>query len=368
MVPDHAHQARQLIVSRLSLRRFRSYPRLDLDLAPGRVVVVGPNGVGKTNLLEALHVATQGFSPRTRVDARLVRFGDDAARVAAAGTRGGVPFESVVTIQGSGAKAATLDGAPVASLDELRRALPVLVFTPDRLAVVKGGPLVRRTYLDRMLGRVAPAQADIAGEYARALAQRNAALRRVGQGLAPSSSVDPWTEAVSRHGTALDAARAALVDALGPGFAAHAAALGLTDAQLAYEHRPLAPEALAARLARDLERGTTGLGPHLRDVGIASGDRELRTFGSQGEQRVAVLALLLAEAGLLLESRGEAPVLLLDDVLSELDEQRRAALLAATAPGAQVVVTTTSLGTLPPAGPSPDLVVEVAPGTATVRA
>jgi DNA replication and repair protein RecF len=154
---------------------------------------------------------------------------------------------------------------------------------------------------------------------------------------------------------------------LAAGFAGHAAALGLAGATLAYEKRGLPREELEARLDRDLERGTTGLGPHLRDVELRAGERELRGFGSQGEQRTAVLALVLAEAGVLAERRGTPPLLLLDDVLSELDGDRRRALLAALPPGGQTLVSATSRDAVPGDGPEPAQVVEVRrEGTASV--
>jgi len=149
------------------------------------------------------------------------------------------------------------------------------------------------------------------------------------------------------------------VSALGAPFGATAAALGLDGATVGYEERGLPPEELQARLERDLERGSTGVGPHLRDVEIRAGDRDLRSFGSQGEQRTAVLALLLAEAAVLTERRGTPPLLLLDDVFSELDTERRLALLAALPPGGQTLATATSTDALPTAGRSPAVVVTV---------
>jgi DNA replication and repair protein RecF len=210
-----------------------------------------------------------------------------------------------------------------------------------------------------MLGRVAPSQAALPGEYGRALAQRNEALRRVRAGASSADAVVPWTERVSELGTELDAARATLVAALGPGFTEHAAALGLPGGTLAYEPRGLPVTELEARLARDLERGTTSVGPHLRDVEIRAGDRDLRGFGSQGEQRTAVLALLLAEAAVLAERRGAPPLLLLDDVFSELDAGRRRALLAALPSSGQTLISATSVDALPGGAADPALVVTV---------
>jgi DNA replication and repair protein RecF len=328
------------------------------------VLVTGPNGVGKTNLLEALHVGSQGFSPRTRAEARLVRFGQSAARVTLTGREGGAGIRTEVTVEPRERKRVVVDGAPLGSAEELRARLSALAFLPERLAVVKGGPLVRRSYFDRMLGRIFPARANLPADYGRALAQRNEALRRARAGASSREAVEPWTERVVELGTALDLARAELVAQLAPGFAAAATLLGLPGGAVRYESRPLTAGALEERLERDVERGLTGVGPHLRDVGLTAGDRDLRNYGSQGEQRSAVLALVLAETGLLAERRGAPPLLLLDDVLSELDESRRRALLESLPAGGQTVVTATSDGALPREAPSPDVVVRVAPGEA----
>jgi DNA replication and repair protein RecF len=219
---------------------------------------------------------------------------------------------------------------------------------------------VRRAYLDRMLGRLFPARAALPVDYGRALAQRNAGLRRARAGESSAAAVEPWTEQVASLGDELDRARAALVAALAPGFRAHASALGLDDAEIGYEEEGLSQAALAGRLDRDLERGTTGLGPHLRDASITARGRDLRGFGSQGEQRTAVLALVLAEADLLAERDAEPPLLLLDDVFSELDRERGEALVARFPRGGQTLVTATEA----PAAVTPDLVVAVTPGKA----
>ena len=328
------------------------------------MLVVGANGVGKTNLLEALHVGAQGFSPRTRADTRLVRFGEDAARVSLNGSESAVAVESEVTIRPGEPKRVRLNGAALASTEELRERLTALAFTPDRLAVVKGGPLVRRMYFDRMLGRIFPPRALLPAEYGRALSQRNAALRRVSAGLSAPDAVTPWTQAVAEVGSELERARAELVALLAPRFEEAAGALGLAAANVRYEARPVTAAELDARYERDLRRGTTGAGPHLRDVEIGSEHRDLRSYGSQGEQRTAVLALVLSEADLIRERRGATPLLLLDDVLSELDDDRRAALLSALPVGGQTVVTATARTAVPAGAPQPDLVVSVSPGEA----
>jgi DNA replication and repair protein RecF len=324
------------------------------------VLVVGDNGVGKTNLLESLHVGTQGFSPRTRHDVQLVRFGEESARVALRGRRGTTPTRTEVLVGAQ--KRARLNGANLRSVEQLRTELATLVFTPDRLTVVKGGPATRRAYFDRALGRLQPARAGLPAEYGAALGQRNAALRRIGAGFSSRAALEPWTEQVASLGRALVEARREAISTLAPAFAERAGELGLPQARLQYAGEPPSEEALELRLERDLERGTTGLGPHLDDVAILSGPRELRSFGSQGEQRLAVLSLLLAEAEVIVARTGIAPLLLLDDVLSELDPGRRRILADRISREGQTLITTTSAAALPA---EPSQLLEVTPGEVT---
>ena len=262
-----------------------------------------------------------------------------------------------MTLRQGQAKEARLNGARLPSADSLRRELSTLVFTPDRLAVVKGGPAARRAYFDRVLGRVFPARAGAPQEYLAALAQRNAALRRVQARLSDRAAIEPWTERVAVLGATLVELRRSTLESLAAAFAARADELGLPDARLGYDAEAPTREALETRLAQDVDRGTTGLGPHLDDVLVASGGRDLRQFGSQGEQRLAVLSLLLAEAELL----PDPPLLLLDDVLSELDLGRRQVLAERIVGMGQAMITATHASALPL---EPAQVVEVEPGTA----
>ena len=318
------------------------------------MLVTGPNGAGKTNLLESLHVGTQGFSPRTRRDHELIRFGSDLSTISLRGSRGGTAVETGVALSTAAAKRASLNGATLPSAESLRRELQTLVFTPDRLAIVKGGPAARRAYFDRMLGRLQPARASLAADYAAAVAQRNAALR-----FSSPEAVEPWTEQVLSLGASLVESRRTLLAALAPGFAARADELGLSSAELAYEGAEPTREQLDAALERDRDRGTTSVGPHLHDVRLVAGGRDLRSFGSQGEQRLTVLSLLLAEVELLAAERGLRPLLLLDDVLSELDPGRRRVLASRVAAGGQTLVTATDASFLPI---KPEQLLEVSPG------
>lgn len=307
----------------------------------------GLNGAGKTNLLEALHMGTQGFSPRARRDVQMVRFGADASRIALRGARGDNAFEADVVLTRTDARRATLNGERLSSVERLRHELTTLVFTPDRLAVVKGAPATRRAYVDRAVGRLLPARASLAGDYAATVGQRNAALRRVRSGHSTKDAIQPWTSRTASLGAELVESRIHAVALLSQAFMESAGALGLDEATLTYEGAPTTFAELEDRLDADVERGITGAGPHLHDVQIAAGGRDLRAFGSQGEQRVAVLSLVLAEATVLRERVGSSPLVLLDDVLSELDGERRQALAEMISRGAQTVVTATAAAALP---------------------
>jgi DNA replication and repair protein RecF len=291
----------------------------------------------------------------------LLRFGSDAARVAVEGKRGGVPVGVEVKLEAGAAKHVTLNGSPLRSAEQLRSELTTLVFTPDRLGVVKGAPAARRAYFDRAVGRLTPARAQLPAEYGAAVAQRNASLRRIAAGLSSRDAIEPWTQQVVELGLALVAARREALALLEPSFAEHAAAFGIPDGELRYVGEPPSTADLEQRLARDIERGVTSAGPHLHDVEIASATRDLREFGSQGEQRIAVLSLLLAEADLVDERRGAPPLLLLDDVLSELDPSRRLILAERVTGRGQTLITATDPAMLPS---DPDQLVEVRVGTA----
>jgi DNA replication and repair protein RecF len=262
--------------------------------------------------------------------------------------------QTSVVLSTTEGKRAELNGARLRAAEQLRGETATLVFTPDRLAIVKAGPAARRAYFDRALGRIFPARAGLPPDYAAALTQRNAALK-----FGDREAIAPWTTQVAALGAALVHARMEVLGLLAEPFGEAATALGLGNVALAYEGEPPTEAELAARLARDLERGSTGAGPHLHDISIVSGDRDLRSFGSQGEQRIAVLALLLAEAALLAEQRQEPPLLLLDDVLSELDPERRRSLADLVRDRGQTLITATTVDALPV---EPGQLLEVTPG------
>jgi DNA replication and repair protein RecF len=341
-----------VVVTRLRLRDFRTYASAEVDLGERLTVVHGPNGAGKTNLLEGLYFGCTGRSCRTSNEREVVRFDAPAARVEVAGRDRDGEHELSVGFQPGEAKRFRVDGAPAERLIDAPHRPLVSVFLPDRLELVKGPPALRRAHLDQLVAALWPARAATRRAYSKALAQRNALLARVRAG-ASRSALAAWDQELARHGIALRDDRAAAVELLRERFAIAAGELGMAgEAELRYRPRSRAADAaelaaeLAERVDSDLERGFTTHGPHRDDVALLRDGRELRAYGSQGEQRLALLALLLAERAALQDERGAPPLLLLDDVMSELDADRRERLVERLRVG-QSVVTTTDLAHVP---------------------
>src|SRR4051794_26250385 len=343
-------------VTRLSLRSFRSYEAAEVRLGPGLTVITGPNGAGKTNLLEAIYFACTGRSCRTANEREVVRFGAGFARLELeAEAPDGEAHRITVGFAPGEAKRLQVDGAAVDRLTDAGARPLVSVFLPDRLELVLGAPALRRAHLDQVVAALWPARVGTRRAYTAALAQRNALIGAIRAGRAGRSSLPAWDLELARHGVALAADRAAAVAELAEPFGVIAEALGLDGgAELAYRPRSRAEtaEALAAELAErvdsDLERGFTGHGPHRDELVLKRDGRELRTYGSRGQQRLGLLALLLAERGVLAAERGAAPLMLLDDVTSELDALRRERLVELLREGGgQSVIATTELGHVP---------------------
>ena len=359
----------------VQLRDFRSYARAEARLGPGLSVVHGPNGAGKSNLLEAIYYGCTGRSPRTRNERELIAFGAQATRVSVQLLDGDEPHELAVGfgLTGEGSqlqKRMSADGASVERLLELAFRPLVSVFMPDRLELVKGPPATRRAHLDQLLGALWPVRADARREYSRALAQRNALIAGIRAGRASRASLGAWDRELARAGLRVRDDRAEAVALLAQPFAERAGELGLAGgAALEYRPRVRAGDLegyvgeLAERLQSDLERGFTGYGPHRDELAILRGGRELRTYGSQGEQRLALLALLLAERAVLARERDQLPLMLLDDVMSELDGERRELLARELAQCGQSVLATTDLGHVPGAGEASVARLRISPGT-----
>ena len=356
-------------LARLRLRDFRSYERAEVELGEGLTVVSGPNGAGKTNLLEAAYFALTARSPRTSNERELVRRGASMTRVEADVEGGDAPHRLEVALTPGEPKLVRVNGAAVeGAAAESRPA--VVVFLPDRLELVKGAPSLRRGHLDQLVAALWPARASTRSAYSRVLAQRNALVARIRAGVSDAGALDAWDAELARQGAELMADRREVTDALAPRFEAMALELGLPEpARLAYRPRSRAADAeglateLAERRSADLDRGFTAHGPHRDDVVLTHGEASLRSYGSQGQQRTALLALLFAERELLAERRGTPPLALLDDVMSELDETRRERLAERLRSGGQAVLTATEPGHVPGSGDPGVKRLQVAPGS-----
>jgi len=335
-------------VERIVLRDFRTYERADVEVGPGLTIVHGANGSGKTNLLEGLYFGATARSFRTTNERELVRFGAPALRVELAGADADGHHELAVGFAPGEPKRMTSDGAPIERmLDAPHRPL-VAVFSPDRLELVKGPAALRRAHLDQFVVALWPTRAATRAGYREALAQRNAQLLRVRGGRSPAESLAPWTQTLALAGVSLAADRRAAVARVAEVFVEHAGELGLSGT-VTVSYRERVPTGDAAELGAaitdaleaDLARGHTTRGPHRDDLEFARDGRTLRRYGSQGEQRLALLALLLAERDAIAAERDRPPLLLLDDVMSELDAARRARLVARLRAGGQVIVSAT---------------------------
>lgn len=364
----------------LSLTQFRNYARLEWRLEPQVVLVMGGNAQGKTNLLEAIACAATGYSFRTANERELIHWAAwqdpmPFARIIAEFVRrdGPVRLELTLIAERAGPevslrKQARINGVPHRVLDLFGQAAVVL-FAPQDVEVVGGMPAERRRMLDLLIAQTSPAFARSLAAYQRALAQRNALLRRLQEEGDDPAQLDLWDEAVARYGAVLMRERARVVQAMAPhAEEIHRALSGGEPLTLRYEpsldplrwrgqmglgaaawgpHMPeetlreIFREALRQERTLDIRRGATRLGPHRDDLRFVVEGIDLGRYGSRGQQRTAILAFKLAAARWLRSAFGESPLLLLDEVLAELDEDRRRFLLGALEDVEQVILTTT---------------------------
>ncbi|HKH36214.1 MAG TPA: DNA replication/repair protein RecF [Rubrobacter sp.] len=336
----------------LRLVNFRNYVDATALLAPGLNVVVGDNAQGKTNLLEAVAFNVTGSSPRTPKENEVVRWGSDFTRTEARIALDGSLGERDVAIGYAPGqkKRITVDGVPAPSLTNFSAGgagARVVTFFPDDMRVVKGAPADRREFLDALLSSLRPAYARAAVEYARAIQQRNQLLRRIRDGFSSERTLATWDRKVVELGKTVLAGREAALPVLEEHFIDALSTLyGPEKAAIRYGHSSTLEEyseALRVAHSADVERGTTSVGPHRDDFEVTLGGVNLTTFGSQGQQRIATLALKFASRDYVRGAVGEDPILLFDDVMSELDERRREYLAGYFLESTQAVISTTNL-------------------------
>lgn len=347
-----------MYLKHLELRNYRNYERVSADFSPQINVLIGSNAQGKTNLLESVYVLAITRSHRSNNDRELIGFGSDFARIDGRVHRqlGNADLRLVISAQGKRAKVNNLD-AP--KLSAYMGKLNVILFAPEDLNLVKGSPALRRRFIDMEFGQMSSAYLANLSLYKQTLKQRNAYLKQLKFHQAKDQTfLDVLTDQLTQYGGLVIAARAKLLQAMNK-FAAviHSditrGGEHLTMRYVSQVHEDAFTDAQAAtaRLQelfvksrqRELEQGTTLIGPQRDDVQFIVNDRDVAVFGSQGQQRTTALAVKLAEIDLMKQETGEYPVLLLDDVLSELDDDRQTHLLKTIQDKVQTFLTTTSL-------------------------
>ncbi len=345
-------------LERLRLRDYRNYPALDVAFSPQINVLIGANAQGKTNLLEAVYVLALARSHRTSNDRELIRFGADFAKIEGTVVRatGSDALELVVAKAG---KKARVNRIEQPKLSQYLGKLNVVLFAPEDLAIVKGSPATRRRFIDMEFGQMSAKYLYNLSQYRTMLRQRNAYLKQLKFHQAKDRVfLDVLSDQLAAFGAEIVVAREALLAQMAD-FAAvihRGITKGAEDLTFAYQTQVPADrrdsteaayqalrELLASHKDREIEQGTTLVGPHRDDVAFVVNGKDVASFGSQGQQRTTALAVKLAEIDLMKANTGEYPVLLLDDVLSELDDDRQTHLLKAIQNKVQTFLTTTSL-------------------------
>lgn len=341
----------------LELERYRNYEALSVGFDAAKVILLGNNAQGKTNLLEAIALLATGRAPNVARDADLIRFGAENAVVRADIERSLTSHHLDLMLRTSGRRAFKLDGVPQKRLADVLGRVLVVFFRAEDLALVKGGPGERRDFLDTILIQLSGAYYQAHADYQRVLTQRNALLRAIADGRGGADDLAPWDVQLAPLAARLWKARFALVASLSERAAAYHERIAEGAESLTVRYAPAleldpgAPagwsevmlEALTGSRRAEIARGATLVGPHRDDLELLLDGRSARSFGSQGQQRTIVLALKLAELATMRAEASEPPLLLLDDVLAELDVKRQNALLAAIDPDVQTFVTTTHL-------------------------
>lgn len=349
-------------VESVHLIDFRNYVRAKVEFADGFNLIVGRNGRGKTNLLEAVYVLSALASHRTSTLSEIVRHGEERAIVRSSViTRGrGVSIDAEFPV--AGRPRLLINKAAPEGSRSASEVLAAVLFSPEDLGIVKGMPEERRRFLDHAAAKAHPRALSNRRQFERILRQRNGVLRAGQINPRALQSLDVWDQQFAEAASAVVADRLSVLDSLGPAAQKRYEEVSTSEGMPDFIYRPSwaedspgSREEIAALIAlsleenrgRDLERGLTRAGPHRDDLLIRLEGIEARAFASQGEQRSLALALRLAERDLLSVSRGEEPVLLLDDVFSELDDLRRAQLAELVGSGGQSIATATGTAGVP---------------------
>jgi DNA replication and repair protein RecF len=347
-----------LLVTSLELRDFRNYENLRITPDPELTLLVGPNAAGKTNVIEAIQLLTAAESFRRPLWAETIRWGADEARLRMTASGDGRSVDIEMSVSPEGRRTYQVNGKPKRTMAEVAGILPCVVFTPDDLRMVKDAAEKRRAAVDGVGDQLSAAYRSSRSEYERILRQRNRLLKEDHR---DEGLLRLWTDRLVESGTAYTARRKRLFDRLAEKMSeAHLMLSGKEE--LVARYRPsweevvtggesgcgVMEEALRVKRSEEMRRGVSLVGPHRDEISFSINGKDARSFASQGQQRTISLAWKLAEVKVITEVGGQPPVLLLDDVMSELDETRRHALARFVGEAAQTLVTTTNLGYFDP--------------------
>ncbi len=337
-----------MFVKSLDLLNFRNYGTLSVSFDPGTNILYGANAQGKTNILEAIYLAGTTKSHRGSRDRDMIRMGEEESHIRMTLDRRGSEYRIDVHLRRNRGKGYAVGGVPLRRAADLYGIVSLVFFSPEDLNMIKNGPSGRRRFLDQILCSIDRVYfSDLSG-YAKCLLQRNALLKEISFHPRRMSELDLWDMQLAEYGRKVVAARAAFVESFRKTAAEKHLLLTEGRERLKLRYEPnVSPgesfeEVLLSKRENDVRMKTTGAGPHRDDMAILANGMDLRPYGSQGQQRTAALSMKLSEISTIFEKKKEMPVLLLDDVLSELDRERQNALLD-TIRDTQTLITCTGM-------------------------
>jgi len=343
-----------MYVSSVILKDYRNYENIDVELSSGINILYGANAQGKTNFIEALYFAATGRSHRTNFDKELIRFDRYIAGIRVYVEKGNIIDRIDVNVKKEGVKAIAVNGIAVKKLSELFGSLYSVIFSPEDLLLVNDGPSARRRFIDMEICQLNPVYYHELGQYYKILRQRNSLLKDIirKRDVALKDTLCIWDEQLVAHGVRIIEYRRSFVKKIGKlaGDIHKKITDNIEELSVTYKNN-VEPAEFMARLGKNRERdialGTTSVGIHKDDLVFMLNDIDARIYGSQGQRRCVSLSLKLAEIELIKEEAGKNPILLLDDVLSELDSKRQKSLIESIG-GIQTIVTCTGIDVLKP--------------------
>ena len=321
-----------MYIKKLTLKGFRNYENAELEFSPLTNMIYGNNAQGKTNILEAVYLFAQGRSHRAKTDKELVRFGDEFARLSIDFADAQRSYNGQMQIMKNGRKAVSVNHVHITKLSRLMNYLNVVMFSPEDLNIVKGSPNVRRRFIDSSLSQLYPSYMSALMEYNKVLNQKNSLLKMLRScGRASDPTLSVWNEQLAETGARIMSTRIEFVRCINESARTIQSEISGEHLKIVYHPsfkledigKNMIYDYLEQRSRREVEMGSAQYGIQRDDLEIFVNDREAKLFGSQGQQRTAALSMKIAQSEYIKEIKGEYPVLLLDDIMSELDINRR---------------------------------------------